>query len=331
MGKILAFLIWPAGLAVIFGVAALLARRARARPAGPGRGSRLPWLKDGPVPASADGTSGVREAVRQAGLFLLLIVAGAAVIFAVMALLGQLVRHGGPSVDKPLYHWVVTHRIHHWKGLMNSLTKIGDTWSTRMAAVSAAVCLAVTWRRYRWLPAFAFLVLSLLQRYLTHGIHLVAHRVGPPGFPHGTYPSGGSERTIVFFGLIAYFLWREFSGRRVTAIWAGAAVAAVAFNEGYSRVYLGMHWTTDVLSGWFYGILLLALFILATRVVMGPARRPEELVAADPAVVRAAGNTVPQPVGPAAQHARHARASATPPRPAAAPPPTQRSAWGGPR
>ena len=87
---------------------------------------------------------------------------------------------------------------------------------------------------------------------------------------------------MVFFGLIAYFLWREFSGRRVTAIWAGAAVAALAFNEGYSRLYLGMHWTTDVLSGWFYGILLLALFILATRVIMGPARTPGEIAAGDP-------------------------------------------------
>jgi hypothetical protein len=59
--------------------------------------------------------------------------------------------------------------------------------------------------------------------------------VGPPGFLHGTFPSGGSERCVVFYGLIAYFLWREFSGRRVTAVWSGAAVAAVAFNEGYSR------------------------------------------------------------------------------------------------
>jgi undecaprenyl-diphosphatase len=328
MGKIAVFLIWPVGLAVIFGVAALLARQARARPAGPGSGARLPWLRDGPVLASAEGTSRVGEAIRQAGLFLLIIVAGAAVVFAVMALLGQLVLHGGPSVDKPFYHWVVTHRIHQWKGLMHSATKTGNAWSTRMAVVSAAVCLAVTWRRYRWLPAFAFLVLSLLQRYLTHGIHLVAHRVGPPGFLHGTYPSGGSERTVVFFGLIAYFLWREFSGRRVTAIWAGAAVAALAFNEGYSRIYLGMHWGTDVLSGWFYGILLLALFILATRVVMGPARRPEELLAGDPAVVPAAGNTA-QPVGPAAQPAR--ASSMPPPRPGAAPPPAQRPVLDGPR
>ena len=57
-----------------------------------------------------------------------------------------------------------------------------------MAVVAAAVCLAVTWRRYKWLPAFAFVVLSVLQRYLTHGIHVVAHRVGPPGFLHGDVP-----------------------------------------------------------------------------------------------------------------------------------------------
>jgi undecaprenyl-diphosphatase len=279
--KILLFLIWPAGMAVIFGVAALLARRAAGAPAGPRLG-RLPWLGYRPALEDTAGTSTVRSAVRQAAVFLGVIIVGAAVIFGIMALLGQLVLHGGPPVDKPIYHWVIHHRIHHWKGLMASLTKIGNGWSTRMAVVSAAVCLAVTWRRYKWLPALAFVVLSVLQRYLTHGIHLVAHRVGPPGFPHGTFPSGGSERAVVFFGLIAYFLWREFSGRRVTAIWAGAGVAAVAFNEGYSREYLGMHWTTDVLSGWFYGILLLALFILAVRVIMGPARTPDKLVAGSP-------------------------------------------------
>lgn len=284
MAKILLFLIWPVGLAVILGVAALLARRASAAPAGP-RPGRLPWLGYRAALDDADGSSTVRGAVRQALIFLGVIVVGGAVIFGIMALLGQLVLHGGPTIDKPIYHFVAVHRIHPWKGLMKSLTKTGNAWSTRMAVVAAAVCLAVTWRRYKWLPAFAFIALSVLQRYLTHGIHVVAHRVGPPDFPHGVFPSGGSERTVVFFGLIAYFLWREFSGRRVTAIWAGAAVAALAFNEGYSRLYLGMHWTTDVLSGWFYGILLLGLFILATRVIMGPARTPEEVAAGDPAAV----------------------------------------------
>ena len=68
MAKILLFLIWPAGMAVIFGVAALLARRARAAPAGPRLG-RLPWL--GYRPALAARTAArLRGAVRQAPFFL---------------------------------------------------------------------------------------------------------------------------------------------------------------------------------------------------------------------------------------------------------------------
>jgi membrane-associated phospholipid phosphatase len=310
MDKILAFLIWPAGMAVIVVTAALLASRARAVPARPGFGARLPSLADRyPAVMDVDRGSRIRSAVRQASWFLLVVAVGVGLVFAVMALLGQLVIHGGPTIDKPIYPWVITHQIHVWKGLMTSLTKIGNTWSTRMAVVSAAVCLAVTWRRQRWLPAFAFLVLSLVQRYITHAIHLTDHRIGPPGFPHGTFPSGGSERCVVFYGLIAYFLWREFSGRRETAIWAGAAVAAVAFNEGYSRLYLGMHWTTDVLSGWLYGILLLAVFILATRLVLGPPRVPVEAAAreaaahpAETATAGAAGATAAQSSGAARDH-----------------------------
>jgi hypothetical protein len=157
---------------------------------------------------------------------------------------------------------------------MAKATKSGDTWTIRGAAVTAAVCLAVTWRTMRWLPPLALGVMQVLQRVLTSAIHHTVHRVGPPGHIHGTFPSGGSERCVVFYGLIAYLLWREFSGTRKAAIWSGAVVAALAFDEGYSRWYLGMHWLTDVLSGWIYGGLLLAMFIIAVRMVAGPARQP---------------------------------------------------------
>jgi membrane-associated phospholipid phosphatase len=102
----------------------------------------------------------------------------------------------------------------------------------------------------RWLPPVALGALILLQHPLTHAIHHVVHRLGPPGHLHDTFASGGCERAIVFYGLIAYLLWREFSGTRRGAIWAGTVVALLAFNEGYSRAYLGMHGLTDILSGW---------------------------------------------------------------------------------
>ncbi|HEX9623561.1 MAG TPA: phosphatase PAP2 family protein, partial [Streptosporangiaceae bacterium] len=95
-----------------------------------------------------------------------------------------------------------------------------------------------------------------------------------PTSPLGTYPSGGCDRVIVFYGLIAYLLWREFSGQRRSAVWLAGGVAALGFNEAYSRVYLSLHWTTDAVSGLLYGTLLLAVFVTAVHLVAGPPIRP---------------------------------------------------------
>jgi membrane-associated phospholipid phosphatase len=76
---------------------------------------------------------------------------------------------------------------------------------------------------------------------------------------------------ILFYGLIADLLWREFSGSPRTRVWATGTIAALAFNEAYSREYLSKHWLTDILSGLFYGAVLLAPFLAADRVIAGPA------------------------------------------------------------
>ena len=271
MSKILAVLIYPLGIAVIAVVAVLLARRARQAPAA---------AFSGPAPRGQhEATSGGRgqavgDAGADAGRFLLVLLAGTAAACLITVLLGLLVVHAGPAIDKPFYHWTITHRMHLWTGVMKRATKVGDTWTTWGAAGAAAVCLAVTWHSKRWLPPVALGSLIIVNKFAVTGIHHFIHRAGLPASPLGTFPSGGASRAVVFYGLIAYLLWREFSGSRRAAIWSAAAVAALAFNEGYSRAYLTLHWLTDVLSGWVFGCLLLAVCIAAVRLVAGPARTP---------------------------------------------------------
>jgi len=269
--KILLVLLWPAGIATILAIAALLARRAAAAaPAGSspvtppaaGRASRHGTPAGG---RAAGRVSGLPPAGRSAARFLLIAVAGAVAVYAVTALLGLLVVHAGPTIDKPILNWTVAHRVHSWAAVMNRLTKIGDTWTTWGAVAAAAVCLAVTWRRNRWLPPLALATAIIVDHFTTIYIRHTFERPGPPSSPHGTFPSGGADRIIIFYGLIAYLLWHEFSRQRRAGIWAGATVAALAFSEGYSRGYLTLHWFTDVLSGWVYGGLLLLLFIFAVR------------------------------------------------------------------
>jgi membrane-associated phospholipid phosphatase len=162
---------------------------------------------------------------------------------------------------------------------MKRLTKLGNTWTTWGAALAAAACLAVTWRTKRWLPPVVLAAAIVLDHFTTLALRHTFHRLGPPTSPLGTYPSGGCDRVILFYGLIGYLLWREFSGRRSTGILVAGGVAVLGFDEAYSRVYLSLHWFTDSLSGLLYGTLLLTAFIIAVHLVAG---RPVRPAAAEP-------------------------------------------------
>ncbi|MEK6587733.1 MAG: phosphatase PAP2 family protein [Chloroflexota bacterium] len=65
-------------------------------------------------------------------------------------------------------------------------------------------------------------------------------------------PSGHAQNAIVFWGFLAHWL----HSRRA---WAGAIALMILI--GFSRVYLGVHFPTDVLGGWTIGVLILVLYL----------------------------------------------------------------------
>ena len=275
MGKYLAVVLWLAMLAVIAGVAAVLARRQPAAVAAGGA------RRAGAQPASrhghrADAGLDLGDAALGAARFAGIAIAGVLIVFGLMCALGVLVVNHGLTIDKPIFTWIGGHQVHAMAALQKRLTKLGDTWTVWGAAFAAAACLTVASKTRRWLPIVVFVTVIVGDHYTTLALRHVFHRLGPPSSPLGTFPSGGCDRVILFYGIIGYLLWREFSGRRQTALWIGAAVAALGFNEAYSRVYLSLHWTTDALSGLLYGVLLLAVFIGAIRFAAGPAVTPTE-------------------------------------------------------
>jgi len=196
--------------------------------------------------------------------------AAGALSYGVMRLLGPTVMNHGPAIDEPIVHWTASHQVNQWAAVVERLGKIGNVWTTWGAAGTAAVCLGVSWRKHKWLPPAVLGAAILVDHYTTLAIRHKFGRIGPPGSPGGTYPSGGCDRVVLFYGLIAHMLWREFSGSHRGKVLAIGTVAALSFNEAYSRQYLGKHWFTDIITGLLYGAVLLAPFIAAVRSIAGP-------------------------------------------------------------
>jgi membrane-associated phospholipid phosphatase len=290
MRRYLLVALWPAGLAAIAAATVIAARRAPAPdPAAPGDpgapdatapGSTAAGLaRDGAQRVEDTGPAPVRPdyAARDIIRFGAITCAGAVLSYGVMRLLGPAVVNHGPAIDEPVFRWTTSHQVDRWAAVMERFNKVGNTWTIWGAAGTAAACLAVTWPRQKWLPPAALGAAVVVDKYVTLALRHKFRRPGPPDSPLGTYPSGGCDRAVLFYGLIANLLWREFSGSCRGKVLATGAVAALSFNIAYCREYLSKHWLTDIVTGLLYGVVLLVPFLAAVRLTAGPAgRQPGE-------------------------------------------------------
>jgi membrane-associated phospholipid phosphatase len=69
-----------------------------------------------------------------------------------------------------------------------------------------------------------------------------------------SFPSGHSLGSVVIYGFLAYLLATEF--RRSALVIYGVA-SGLILAIGFSRLYLGVHWLTDVIAGYLVGFLWL--------------------------------------------------------------------------
>ena len=207
-----------------------------------------------------------------------------ALFAALSAFLLLLLLHA--SLDQPAVHHFdlcVQAAIHGWSfpglsTLMKSLTWIGSIKVFLPTLALAVVALLLTGerkggqrlvRKRQVSAVFALGIGGALA--LNDSFKLFFHRARPAvpwsiGDEHTfSYPSGHSLFSLVLYGLIAYNLVarRGHPLRRAAAFFLAACLS---LGIGISRIFLGMHWPTDVLAGYLTGGLWLSAVIFIDRI-----------------------------------------------------------------
>jgi membrane-associated phospholipid phosphatase len=75
-----------------------------------------------------------------------------------------------------------------------------------------------------------------------------------------SYPSGHAMSSALLLGIVAFMAVRTVRRRSAKVLIVALAVIG-GLMVGFSRVYLGVHWLSDVLAGWDLALALLALWI----------------------------------------------------------------------
>ncbi len=139
--------------------------------------------------------------------------------------------------------------------LMRDITAFGGTGP--LAFITAAGVLYLLLRRRLRTALFLFAAIAGGQ-LLSSLLKLGFDRPRPDLVPHGmevytaSFPSGHAMMTAVVYLTLAALLARSESRRRIKTYLLLLA-ASVTLMVGVSRVYLGVHWPSDVLGGWMIG------------------------------------------------------------------------------
>ncbi|MFC9438800.1 phosphatase PAP2 family protein [Nocardia sp. NPDC057030] len=188
-------------------------------------------------------------------------------VFAVGVTANVIGKDGLTAIDTPVANWAVAHRNGTLTPLAKMVSNLGGTVAMTILATVAVIAFAL--RGYRR-EAAVVTVAGLGAWVLVDGGKNLIARPRPPIVDHVVvktnfaYPSGHSLGSIVVIGILAVLLIPRL--RRPAARWIAAGAAAVFVAAvGLSRIYLGVHWSTDVLGGWSLGALWVILCFGAYR------------------------------------------------------------------
>ena len=168
-------------------------------------------------------------------------------------------------VDGWLVHWLAAHRTPAGIRLFAGISLLGN-WQVAVALLALAVLLL--WKRRRT----AAMTLALACAGSEATVFLGKAGFGRPRPPavlavvqelDASFPSGHANISVALYALGCYLLFRAARSRKAKRLWL-ALGCFLPLAIGFSRLYLGAHYLSDVLAGWAVGcwwsLLALGLF-----------------------------------------------------------------------
>jgi undecaprenyl-diphosphatase len=166
--------------------------------------------------------------------------------------------HESASFDGAIQGWILAHQSPVVHAFFLWVTRAGGIGPMGVLAVAGA---AFLWHRGRRQLAAGVLLAPAAAVALFLVVKQAYARARPVGLglvalASYSFPSGHATSSTAICCTLAYVYWREGIVARRTAILFAVVVPLLV---GLSRLYLNVHWATDVIGGWSAGLLIAVL------------------------------------------------------------------------
>lgn len=165
------------------------------------------------------------------------------------------------AFDLRAEQWCAAHQSPALAAFFSIISRVAGITAMRVVGFASALLLFLF--RSRRLGVVVLTVVLAGMETFEIAKHFIARQRPPHGSaidPTYAFPSGHATLAAAVCATLAYVLWRERLLPGAAAICLGIVVPVVV---GGSRVYLDMHWATDVAGGWLAGLIIACIAAVA--------------------------------------------------------------------
>lgn len=161
-------------------------------------------------------------------------------------------------LDNSFAEWAMTARQQNLTSFFKAITSIGDVYFILFFLVIIFFFLILL---KKYLPAIAILISYLGSSATVYALKEIVGRERPVGDTallvndgFSSFPSAHAAAAFSFYALIFYLLIVYTKNDLAKLFWGICAAAAIVLL-GFSRLYLGVHFLSDVLAGYLVGFI----------------------------------------------------------------------------
>jgi membrane-associated phospholipid phosphatase len=194
-------------------------------------------------------------------ILLLLLIAGAVFLFGIIT--HEVLWEKEEELDRHVFNLLSVHFVS--PQLTVFMKAITYCASSRFLQVAYAVLVLSYLAAKNWKRAIEISVVGLGGFFVNYFMKISFERTRPANplvepLQNFSYPSGHATSGFIFYGLLVYLVWKSGIANIYKNI---IAIVLILFSIliGFSRIYLRLHYTSDVIAGFCIGFIWLLLCV----------------------------------------------------------------------
>lgn len=189
------------------------------------------------------------------------------IVFLVSFLLVDLFKSSFAAVDVQMNSWAESIQIGSFTVVAKGISFAFDTYTLLILTLVAAAILFIL---HQWKSSLLLggamagdAALVLVCKTLIQSPRPINELIPETG---NSFPSGHVAGTLVFFGVLTSLIWQRWRSSKVK-VSTSALYIAITFVVGFDRIYLNVHWFSDVIGASLLGAFWLAFVLVSFQIL----------------------------------------------------------------